>query len=41
VISKANDKGVVYENSKAKKWIRHKKLSRDEKKARVAAKIMN
>ncbi len=39
VISKANDKGVVRENFNKKKWIRHKKLTREERKKRVEIKI--
>jgi len=39
VISKPNDKAVVRENSQKKKWIRHLKLSRKERKQRVDQKI--
>lgn len=39
VISKAGDKSLVLENSKGKKWLRHKKLSNQERKERVALKI--
>jgi len=38
ITSKANDKAVVRENGgnfKKKKWIRHKKLNKKERKARV------
>jgi len=40
IISKEGDKRVVRQNFGGKKsWIRNKKLSRTERKARVAAKI--
>jgi len=37
VISK--DKGLIQQDSKNRKWLRHKKLSREERRQRVAAKI--
>jgi len=38
-ISKANEKSVVFENSKGKKWLRHTKLNRAERKVRVEQRI--
>jgi len=39
IISKPQDKGVVSQDSKGKKWIRNIKTTKDEKKARAVAKI--
>ena len=39
IVSKANDKAVVRENSKKQKWLRHAKLNKAEKKKRVEIKI--
>lgn len=40
VISKAGDKSVINQDSKGRKWLRHKKLSKKEKMDRVKAKIL-
>ena len=39
LVSKADAPGKVYQDSKGRKWLRHRKLSRDERKANVNAKF--
>jgi len=40
-ISKAGDKSVVFENSKGKKWLRHLKLNKEERRERINKKILD
>jgi len=39
-ISKKGDKALVFENSVKKQWTRHTKLSKEERKERIAKKII-
>jgi large subunit ribosomal protein L5e len=38
-VSKKTEEGKVYENSKGKKWFRHKKMTNEQRKARVMTKF--